>query len=106
MWRRNWGAARTTAPSTSSCRSRPYIHAAFSQWHQLSWLKAPHTLAELRKLRAASDDPAAMERLIDFIDLDLGFELYGAISEVKIRLSEAERTRFAFDTAGTRSKPM
>ncbi len=79
-----------------------YIHAAFSQWHQSSWLKAPHTMAELRKLRAASDDPAAMERLIDFIDLDLGFELYGAISGVKIRLSEAERTRFAFDTAGIR----
>ena len=79
-----------------------YIHAAFSQWHQLSWLKAPQTMAELKKLQAASDDPDAMERLIDFIDLDLGFELYQAISGVKIRLSEAEAADLAFDSSGIR----
>jgi hypothetical chaperone protein len=79
-----------------------YVHAAFSQWHQLSWLKAPATMAELRKLQAASDDPDAMERLIDFVDLDLGFELYQAISAVKIRLSEAESTRLDFDSHGIR----
>ena len=79
-----------------------YIHAAFSQWHQLSWLKAPQTMAELKKLRAASDDPEAMEKLIDFIDLDLGFELYQAISGVKIRLSDVEATTLAFDSAGIR----
>ena len=79
-----------------------YIHAAFSQWHQLSWLKAPGTMSELRKLRAASDDPDGMERLIDFVDLDLGFELYGAISAAKIRLSEVDSTRLRFDSAGIR----
>ena len=79
-----------------------YIHAAFSQWHQLSWLKAPATMTELRKLQAASDDPEAMARLIDFVDLDLGFELYQAISAVKIRLSEVEATRLDFDSAGIR----
>ena len=79
-----------------------YIHSAFSQWHQLSWLKAPQTMAELRKLLAASDDPEAMERLIDFVDLDLGFELYQAISGVKIRLSEAEAARLDFDSHGIR----
>ena len=79
-----------------------YIHAAFSQWHQLSWLKAPATMAELRKLQAASDAPEAMERLIDFVDLDLGFELYQSVSSLKVRLSEAESARLDFDSAGIR----
>ncbi len=79
-----------------------YIHAAFSQWHHLSWLKAPQTMNELKKLAAASDDQAAMEKLIDFIDLDLGFELYQAISGLKIRLSDAESARLDFDCAGIR----
>ena len=79
-----------------------YIHAAFSQWHQLSWLKAPQTMSELRKLQAASDAPEALERLIDFVDLDLGFELYQAISALKVRLSEAETARLDFDSSGIR----
>ena len=79
-----------------------YIHAAFSQWHHLSWLKAPQTMNELKKLAAASDDQAAIAKLIDFIDLDLGFELYQAISGLKIRLSDAEVARLDFDCAGIR----
>ncbi len=77
-----------------------YIHAAFSQWHRLSWLKAPQTMAELKRLCAASDRPAEMGKLIDFVDLDLGFELYQAISAVKVELSEAETAELAFDSAG------
>ena len=79
-----------------------YVHAAFSQWHQLSWLKAPATMAELRKLAAAGDDPEGLERLIAFIDLDLGFELYAAVSALKMRLSEADSARLAFDSHGIR----
>ena len=35
-----------------------YFHAAFAQWHQLSWLKSAQTLGELRKLAASSEAPA------------------------------------------------
>ena len=79
-----------------------YVHAAFSQWHQLSWLKAAAMMAELRKLAAASDDPEGLERLIAFVDLDLGFELYAAISLLKMQLSEARSARLAFDRHGIR----
>ena len=77
-----------------------YLHAAFAQWHQLSWLKAPRTMAELKKLAASGDDPDGLAKLIDFIDLDLGFELYQAISAVKMRLSVAESADLDFATAG------
>ena len=79
-----------------------YIHAAFAQWHQLSWLKAPATMAELRRLAAASDRPEDIERLIEFIDLDLGFELYQAVSAVKARLSDQDETELDFEGAGIR----
>ena len=77
-----------------------YFHAAFAQWHQLSWLKAPHAMLELKKLAAASDAPESLAKLIDFIDLDLGFELYQAISAVKMRLSEADAADLDFASAG------
>lgn len=79
-----------------------YVHAAFAQWHQLSWLKTPKTMAELKALMAVSDAPERVETLITFLEMDLGFELYRAISAVKLRLSDAEEARLDFDSAGVR----
>ncbi len=77
-----------------------YVHAAFAQWHQLSWLKAPKTMAELRRLAAASDAPEALAALIAFIELDLGFELYAAVNAAKATLSEADEATLDFESAG------
>ena len=81
-----------------------YVHAAFAQWHQLSWLKTPKTMAELRTLMAVSDTPERIETLITFLEMDLGFELYRAISAVKLRLSDAESAELDFDSAGVHLK--
>ena len=77
-----------------------YVHAAFSQWHQLSWLKTPHTMRELRTLAAASEAPDAIDKLIAFLELDLGFELYQAIGRVKAQLSEGDEAELAFASHG------
>jgi hypothetical chaperone protein len=77
-----------------------YFHAAFAQWHQLSWLKTTKTLGELRKLAASSEAPHMLEDLIALIEHDLGFELYRAIGDLKARLSVAEEARFVFSRAG------
>ena len=77
-----------------------YIHAAFAQWHQLSWLKTSQTMRELRTLASASDTPEAIEKLIAFLDLDLGFELYQAVSAVKRRLSDASEAELVFSSHG------
>jgi len=55
-----------------------YFHAAFAQWHQLSWLNTPQTLNELRRLAASSEAPQMLEDLATFIEMDLGFDLYQA----------------------------
>ena len=79
-----------------------YIHAAFAQWHQLSWLKTPQTMSELKKLAVASEAPEAVEKLMAFLDLDLGFELYQAIGAVKTRLSQAAEAELDFESHGLR----
>lgn len=79
-----------------------YVHAAFARWHQLSWLKAPSTMRDLKELAAASEAPDAIDKLISFLDYDLGFELYQAISQVKTRLSSAEAAELDFDSHGIR----
>eukprot|EP01037_Dinobryon_pediforme_P014109 gene14109-14228_t len=73
-----------------------YYHAAFAQWHQLSWLKNPKTLNELRKLVRDSEMPDALEDLITMIDTDAGFDLYQAISAVKAKLSSETEAHLHF----------
>ncbi len=79
-----------------------YIHAAFAQWHQLSWLKTAKVMAELRGLAQVSDAGNEIDDLITFLDLDLGFELYRAIAALKLRLSEADSADLEFDAGGLR----
>ncbi len=77
-----------------------FYHAAFAQWHQLSWLKSGDTLADLRKLAAASDREEDLEALAAVVEMDMGFALYRAVGEAKAALSSADRTRFQFSGEG------
>ena len=77
-----------------------HYHATFAQWHKLSLLKSPRTLGELRRLVKQSENPQAIEDLIRVVEDDLGYQLYLAVSEAKVRLSSAERTTFHFSAAG------
>jgi hypothetical chaperone protein len=77
-----------------------YIHAAFSQWHQLSWLKSGTTIADLRKLAEASDRGGELEDLITIVEMDMGLALYRAIGGLKAALSSQERARLAFSGYG------
>lgn len=77
-----------------------YFHAAFAQWHQLSWLKSAQTLGELRKLAQSAEAPKMLEDLMTVIEHDLGFELYRAVSALKAELSAAPDARFLFERDG------
>jgi hypothetical chaperone protein len=77
-----------------------YYHAAFAQWHQLSWLKTTQTLGQLRKLILSAEKPAMLEDLLTLIEHDLGFELYRAVGDFKARLSAHEEARFQFSREG------
>ncbi len=73
-----------------------YIHAAFSQWHQLSWLKSGTILADLRKLAATSARGDELEALATVVEMDMGLALYRAVGEAKAALSAGERTTLRF----------
>ncbi|ACK49646.1 HSP70 family molecular chaperone [Methylocella silvestris BL2] len=77
-----------------------YFHAAFAQWHQLSWLKTAQTLGELRKLIQSAEEPEPLEDLMSVIQHDLGFELYRSVGALKARLSDEESARFSFSREG------
>jgi len=79
-----------------------YYYGAFSQWHQLSWLKSGTGLAELKKLAAVSEHPQMIEDLHTMIEMDLGFELYRTVSSVKASLSDTSEAGFLFDREGIR----
>lgn len=75
-------------------------YGQFAQWHQLAMLKSPKVLAELHKLAKVAEDPAAIEDFITVIELDLGFGLYRAVSEVKTALSSADQAELRFAMEG------
>jgi hypothetical chaperone protein len=79
-----------------------YYHAAFSQWHQLSWLKSGDTLSGLRKLAATSDREADLEALATIVEMDMGFALYRAIGSLKATLSREATAHLHFEGEGVK----
>ncbi|WP_395696615.1 Hsp70 family protein [Methylocella sp.] len=77
-----------------------FWHAAFAQWHQLSFLKTPQTLAELDQLIKAAEEPQKLGKLRIVIEHDLAFELYRAVGALKAALSGEESARFSFSREG------
>ena len=73
-----------------------YIHASFSQWHQLSWLKSGTILADLRKLAETSARGDELEALCTIVEMDMGFALYRAVGDLKATLSRESHATLTF----------
>jgi hypothetical chaperone protein len=72
----------------------------FARWNHLSLMKSPKVLAELRALARDSLAPEHINAFIEFIDADVGYPLYRAVSETKMQLSNAERAPLRFSARG------
>lgn len=73
-----------------------HYYTRFQRWSDLSFLRAPEILRELRGLRRMADDPGALDRFLYIIEEELGFDLYRAVSEVKSALSSGDSARLEF----------
>jgi hypothetical chaperone protein len=73
-----------------------HYYANFARWSQLSILKQPRLLGELRQLARESLTPAPLEAFIDLIEADVGFSLYAAVSAAKLELSSRPSARLRF----------
>ncbi len=78
----------------------PAWYTAFARWNQLSLMRAPRTLRDIQDVARTADDPAALHRLLRFLDEEAGYALYRAVSGVKAALSGAEEARLMFHEAG------
>jgi hypothetical chaperone protein len=74
--------------------------ANFARRSQLSLMKAPKLLAELREIARTASAPERLRAFVEFIDADQGYPLYRAVTAAKIRLSDAERTQLVFRGGG------
>lgn len=77
-----------------------HYYANFARWSQLSLMKSPKLLAELREIARTASAPDRLRAFIDFIDADQGYPLYRAVTAAKIRLSDAARTQLNFRGGG------
>ena len=77
-----------------------HYYANLARWHQLVMMKTNGDLKGLQDLVKVAVEPAKLQRFIDLIEFDLGFELYRAVSQAKLALSGAEEAPFLFKGEG------
>ncbi|HEX3953076.1 MAG TPA: Hsp70 family protein [Stellaceae bacterium] len=71
-----------------------HYHASFARWHQLAMLKTPERLRELERLQQTSLSPDKIAAFLDIIRNDSGFNIYRAVSDVKVQLSSKPASTF------------
>jgi hypothetical chaperone protein len=71
-------------------------YAAFARWDQLALMRASRDMREIRSLERDAVEPEKIGRLIEVLDENLGYQLYRAVSELKIALSSQETAEFRF----------
>ncbi len=74
-----------------------WVYSKLERWHHVSLLKSRDTLNMLRSVQAQALEPEKIRALITLINEDLGYQLHGAVQNVKVQLSTAERAHFHFD---------
>jgi len=77
----------------------PYAH--LERWHHLSFLRSPDTIEMLERIATTAEPAGRVDRFIELIEDDLGFELHRAVQATKQALSTDETTTFAFRLGST-----
>ncbi|MDD5035789.1 MAG: Hsp70 family protein, partial [Methylococcaceae bacterium] len=75
-------------------------YVSFARWNEMSLLRSPRTLRELRQLAATSLEPESLERFIQLLENNAGYALYRSVSAAKAELSSAENTELRFESDG------
>jgi hypothetical chaperone protein len=71
-------------------------YAAFARWEQLALLRGSKTLAEIRRLTREALDPDRIEKLVELLEENYGYQLYQSVSALKEALSSQEVATFEF----------
>ena len=72
-------------------------YAAFARWDQLALMRASRDMREIRNLQRQAVEPEKIDRFVEVLDDNLGYQLYRSVSDLKIALSSAETAEFRFE---------
>ena len=72
-------------------------YAAFARWDQLALMRASRDMREIRNLQRQAVEPEKIDRFVEVLDDNLGYQLYRSVSDLKIALSSAEAAEFRFE---------
>lgn len=75
-------------------------YSAFARWDQLALLGTGKTLREIQGLERTATEPEKIGRLLEVLEENFGYQLYKAVSGLKIALSGQTEAEFRFQ-AGT-----
>ena len=79
-----------------------HYFANFARWNQLAIMKSPATLRELEDLANNAVDRSGLDRLIELIEDDQTWELYRAVSDTKIALSQHDTAQLTVSAGSIR----
>ncbi len=71
-------------------------YSTFARWDQLALMRAGRDMRDIRKLAREAVEPEKIERLIEVLDENHGYQLYRSVSRLKEALSFEERAEFRF----------
>lgn len=72
-------------------------YSAFARWDQLALMRASRDMREIRRLVRDAVEPEKIERLVETLDENYGYQLYRAVSRLKETLSAEPGAEFRFD---------
>ena len=72
-------------------------YSAFARWDQLALMRASRDMREIRALVREATEPEKIERLVETLDENYGYQLYRSVSRLKEALSMEEAAEFRFE---------
>ena len=69
-------------------------YSAFARWDQLALMRASRDMREIRALVREAMEPEKIERLVETLDENYGYQLYRSVSRLKEALSSEEAAEF------------
>ena len=72
-------------------------YSAFARWDQLALLRASRDMREIRALVREALEPQKIQRLVETLDENYGYQLYRSVSRLKETLSQDEAALFEFE---------
>ena len=77
-------------------------YSTFARWDQLALMRAGRDMREIRRLVREAVEPEKIQRLVEMLDENYGYQMYRAVSRLKEGLSADTEAEFRFEAGSIR----